>query len=368
VRFTITDAAVFSDAAAWVAKHINPKVHIPVLATLRIDATTTGVRLSAYDYEVSATVDPVPGVEVVEPGTVAVGGAMFAQMCSTVRPERVEADDAGLRLASKRSSARLPVVPVDQLPELPTPPATTVEVHGPELARSITQLAPLCCDPVVKVEISGIRFATPSMPADQALVLDATDRYRVARHELDCTGTLGAPATVPPGPLLAAVKGWGSTGVARLGSDGQVFVISQGARRSTISVIAGAYVDVGTITGEATPCSMEVDGDALKAALKAGSAAARVMDLDLGDVLTVRAADDEKGQRLADWETQLDCQPDLNGGHDTKRVNASFLASCLDAVDGPQVRVGFHEPGGRRLIQLNQGAARQAALMAIRKD
>lgn len=365
MRFTITDAAAFSDAAAWVAKHINPKVHIPVLATVRIDATTTGVRLSAYDYEVSATVDPVPGVEVVEPGVAAVGGAMFAQMCATVRPERVEADDAGLRLASKRSSARLPVVPVDQLPELPTPPATTVEVHGPELARSITQLAPLCCDPAVKVEISGIRFASPGKGV---LRLDATDRYRVTRHEIRVDGALVVDATVPPGPLLAAVKGWGSADVARLGSDGQVFVISQGARRSTISVIAGAYVDVGTITDSPTPCSIEVDGDALKAALKAGSAAARVVDLDLGDVLTVRAADDEKGQRLADWETQLDYQPDLNGGHDTKRVNASFLASCLDAVDGPQVRVGFHEPGGRRLIQLNQGAARQAALMAIRKD
>ena len=367
MKFTVTDPAGFAEQVAWVAKHINPRVHIPILATLRIDAAASGVRLSAYDYEVSASVGPVPGVEVVEPGVVAAGGAMLAQLCATVRPTLVEVDGTGLRLVSNRSKARLPIVPVDQLPELPELPATTVEVEGAGLARSITQLAPLCCDPMVKVEISGIRFATPTMPGDQELVMDATDRYRMARHELDCTGTLGAPATVPPVPLLAAVKGWG-TGVARLGSDGQVFVISQGPRRSTISVISGAYVDVGTITGDATPRSMQVDGGTLRSALKAASAVAQVVDLDLGDVLTVRAADDEKGSRLADWETQLDYQPDLNGEHDSKRVNAGFLASCIEAVEGAQVTFGFHEPGGRRLIQLNQGCSKQAALMAIRKD
>lgn len=364
MKFTIDDPAGFAEHVAWVARHINPKSYNPALATLRIEAAAGGVRLSAYDYEVSASVDPVPGVEVAEPGVVAVGGAMLAQLCATVRPTRIEVDGTGLRLVSKRSNARLPVVPVDQLPELPEPPATTVEVQGGELARSITQLAPLCCNPMVKVEISGIRFASP---ASGALRLDATDRYRVARHELEGVGELSSSATVPPDPLLAAVKGWAGADVARLGSDGQVFVISQGPRRSTISVISGAYVDVGTITGDATPRSMQVDGGTLRSALKAASAVAQVVDLDLGDALTVRAADDEKGPRLADWETQLDYQPDLNGEHDSKRVNVGFLASCIEAVDGAQVTFGFHEPGGRRLIQLNQGCSKQAALMAIRK-
>jgi DNA polymerase-3 subunit beta len=366
MRLKISDAAAFTDAVAWVAKHINPRTHIPVLNTVRLTATEAGFSISAYDYDTSATVHPIPGVIVAEPGGAAVGGVMLAQLAATVRPDRVEVDGGtGLRLTSRRSNARLPLAKTADLPALPDPPKATLAVAGHELARSITQLAPMCCDPTIKVEVSGIHL---HMAGRGLLALEATDRYRMARHLIEVDGDLGVDeVTVPPAPLLAAVRGW-SDAPATIGTTGSIVALAQGPRTTTVSTIASGFPSFDQILDADTPLSMQVDGDQLRAALKAAATAARVVDLDMGEVLTVRAANDEKGERLADWETALDYQPDLSGVEDCKRVNAGFLASCIEAVDGPEVTFGFYGPGGRRLLQVNRGQQRTAALMAIRKD
>ena len=63
------DRDVLAEALAWVARALPTRPVVPVLSGLRLDAGT-GLTLSCFDYEVSATAQIE--AEVGEPGTVIV--------------------------------------------------------------------------------------------------------------------------------------------------------------------------------------------------------------------------------------------------------------------------------------------------------
>ena len=53
MKFTV-ERDVLADGVAWVSRALPLRPPVPVLAGVLIEATATGVKLSSFDYEVSA--------------------------------------------------------------------------------------------------------------------------------------------------------------------------------------------------------------------------------------------------------------------------------------------------------------------------
>src|SRR5579884_1401782 len=78
-----------ADAVAWAARILPQKTQLPVLAGLRLDAGTDGgLRLSGFDYEVSAEAEL--DVTVAEAGAVLVPGRLLADITRSLPDQPVD--------------------------------------------------------------------------------------------------------------------------------------------------------------------------------------------------------------------------------------------------------------------------------------
>ena len=176
---------VLADAVAWAARSLPTRPPLPVLAGLMIEATADGLRLSSFDYEVSARVD-VPA-DVAEPGTILVSGRLLADITRSLpnQPVEVATEDgerkAQLTCGSSRFS--LQTLPREDYPALPAMPDAAGTLPGDVFAAAVAQVAVAVGRDDTLPVLTGIRV---EFEGDR-LVLAATDRYRLAVRELNWT-------------------------------------------------------------------------------------------------------------------------------------------------------------------------------------
>ena len=78
MKFTV-ERDVLAEAVTWTARSLPSRPSIPVLAGVRLEASTSGtLALSSFDYEVSA-VSQI-SADVAEAGTVLVSGRLLAEI------------------------------------------------------------------------------------------------------------------------------------------------------------------------------------------------------------------------------------------------------------------------------------------------
>src|SRR5438067_4523859 len=112
-----------ADAVAWAARILPQKTQLPVLAGLRLDAGSDGgLRLSGFDYEVSAEAEV--DVTVAEAGAALVPGRLLADITRSLPDQPVEISTDGTRAQLICGTARftLPTLPLDEYPSLPSMP------------------------------------------------------------------------------------------------------------------------------------------------------------------------------------------------------------------------------------------------------
>ena len=81
MKFRI-DRDALADAVAWTARSLPQRPPVPVLAGMHIEVTDR-LKLSAFDYEVSAQV--TTDVDVEEPGTALVSGRLLAEISRSLK-------------------------------------------------------------------------------------------------------------------------------------------------------------------------------------------------------------------------------------------------------------------------------------------
>src|SRR5436305_13262606 len=87
---------ILADAVAWAARILPQKTQLPVLAGLRLDAAGGGgLRLSGFDYEVSAEAEL--DVTVSEAGAALVPGRLLADITRSLPDQPVEIATEGSR-------------------------------------------------------------------------------------------------------------------------------------------------------------------------------------------------------------------------------------------------------------------------------
>ena len=196
MRF-IVGRDVLAEAVAWVARSLPSRPVLPILSGLLLEASSDGLTLSCFDYEVSARI--LLDAEIAEAGTALVPGRLLAEITRSLPPLPVEVEDEkdDVTVTCGPASFTLVTLPVKEYPRLPELPRLAGTVDGGVLATAIGQVVPAASRDDTLPVITGVNLEID----DDTIMLVATDRYRLAIRELGWNpahpgnrGTLLVPA------------------------------------------------------------------------------------------------------------------------------------------------------------------------------
>ena len=259
MRF-IVERDVLAEAVAWVARSLPSRPVLPILSGLLLEASSDGLTLSCFDYEVSARI--LLDAEVAEAGTALVPGRLLAEITRSLPPLLVEVEDEkdDVIVTCGPASFTLVTLPVKEYPRLPELPRLAGTVDGGVLATAIGQVAPAASRDDTLPVITGVNLEIDG----DTIRLVATDRYRLAIREFGWNpahagsrATLLVPSKtlsdaarmMTPGVLVRVMMrgepGAGATGANSgdsLRAADAMIGFESGGRRLTTRLIAGEYI------------------------------------------------------------------------------------------------------------------------------
>jgi DNA polymerase-3 subunit beta len=265
----------FSDAVAWASRILPQKAALPVLAGLRIeagDATSGGVRLSGFDYEVSAQADL--DVTVAEAGAVLVPGRLLAEITRSLPSAPIDLATEGSRVVLQCGSSRftLPTLPLEEYPTLPDMPAVSGTVGSDAFAAAVTAVAVAAGRDDALPVLTGIRVEIDG----EQMTLAATDRYRLAVRTLRWQPgepSMQATALVPARTLAEAAKSLTSGAQLSIAlsaaAAGEGLIGLSGGERSTTSrLLDGEFPKYRSLLPDSSTAAATVDVTALSDAVR----------------------------------------------------------------------------------------------------
>lgn len=170
-----------SDAVAWVARSLPTKSTQPILRAIVITADEEGLELAGFDYEISTRVRL--GAEVEHPGKVAVAGKLLAEIVAYMpnQPVEVSTDGNTMKLVGGKARFELPLMSLDDYPQVPDLPETTGQIAPAALTQAVTQVASAAGRDDTLPMLTGIHMEIRG----EKLRLTATDRFRLALRTLE---------------------------------------------------------------------------------------------------------------------------------------------------------------------------------------
>lgn len=170
----------FSNAVAWVARNLPSKVTQPVLRAMLITADDDGLEISGFDYEVSTRVR-IPA-EVHENGQIAVAGKLLSDIVGSLPNKPIELGLQGNTVQFSCGSSRfeLPLIPLDDYPQLPTLPEVTGTINPQLFVEAVNQVAAAAGRDDTLPMLTGVHIEING----EDVQMTATDRFRLAMRTL----------------------------------------------------------------------------------------------------------------------------------------------------------------------------------------
>jgi DNA polymerase III subunit beta len=171
---------VLGDAVSWVARALPIRPVVPVLSGLLLQADGDRLRLSCFDYEVSARAEAP--ADVGEPGGALVPGRLLAEIVKSLPPDDVDVSTTAGMVMLTCGSAEFALVslPLEDYPELPELPDVVGTVDGGLLATAAAQVVPAASRDDTLPMLTGVCLDLDG----PVLTLAATDRYRLAVRQV----------------------------------------------------------------------------------------------------------------------------------------------------------------------------------------
>jgi len=336
-----------ADAVAWAARILPQKSQLPVLAGLRLDATSEGaLRLSGFDYEVSAEAEL--DVMVAEAGSVLVPGRLLADITRSLPGQPVELVTEGTRVQLSCGSARftLPTLPLDEYPTLPDMPEVAGTLGSDAFAAAVSSVAIAAGRDDTLPVLTGVRVEIEG----EDVTLAATDRYRLAVRTLrwqPADPSLQATALVPARTLAEAAKsltaGAEVTLALAAGGTGEgMFGLSGAARRTTTRLLDGEFPKYRSLLPDSSSATASVDTNQLIDAVRRVSlVATRTSPVRLSfsaDGVVLEAGGLDEAEAAESLPASFDGEPL------TIAFNPTYLLDGLGAIDSDEARLAFTAP------------------------
>lgn len=337
----------FAEAVAWTARSLPARPAVPVLAGLRLDVTGHGLRVSGFDYEVSA--EATLDVTADEARTVLVSGRLLAEITRSLPVAPVHLETDGTRAVLTCGSARfaLPTLPVEDYPSLPEMPPAAGTIASDVFASAVGQVFVAAGRDDTLPVLTGVRMEVDG----DLLTLAATDRYRLAVRELRWRpepGAATAVALIPAKTLADAAKTLAGTGVevsVALGTGAQgegMAGFSGGSRRMTTRLLDGEFPKYRSLVPTEFNAVARITTSALADAVKRVSlVAARNAPIRLTfgpDELVLDAGAGDEAQASESLEVSYEGDPM------TIAFNPIYLLDGLGAIESDLARLQFNGP------------------------
>ncbi|MEU9796398.1 DNA polymerase III subunit beta [Streptomyces sparsogenes] len=328
------DQADLAAAVGYTARSLPSRPPVPVLAGLLLDAADRRLRVSAFDYEVSA--DTSAPATVTENGRALISGRLLSDIVSTVRGD-VRLELTGSRMLLKAGSARftLPTLPLEEYPALPDPGPTAGTLPGPALAEAVTQVASAVSKDEALPILTGIGLRHDNKAG--TLTAYATDRYRFAVRTLtwkdanlpDCTTVIPAKA------LTDATKAATDDSTIDLSmptANSGLFTLRTEHHTTTIRAMEGELPKYETLFPTEFTATATVEIAALKAATQRVALVSTKKEgpikltFTTDNTLTLEGGTSDDAQAIDNVDTNLD------GGELTIAFNPTYLTDGLNAL------------------------------------
>ena len=237
----------FNEAVSFVVRVLPQRIPMPILNGILIEADANALRLSVFDYEVSAQVEIVAKVE--KAGRVLVSGRLLSEITAKLPNAPIELSLEGNKvlLTCGASKFNLLTMPVEEYPNLPELPATSITISGEDFAKAVHQIVPAVAKNDHVMTLNGMLFEV----LEKSVSLLGTDRHRMAVKEVPWSGTsdlVGYVSVVPTRTLTEVAKTFGHQGELTLAinNDENRGLIAFKANNRTITslLIKGRYPDV----------------------------------------------------------------------------------------------------------------------------
>ncbi|GAB3206332.1 DNA polymerase III subunit beta [Marinactinospora thermotolerans] len=350
------DRDAFADAVAWTARALPARPAVPVLAGMRLDVSdkaTGQVRLSGFDYEVSARA--AVDVEVEEPGDVLVSGRLLAEIARNLPDHPVELVSEGPRvlLTCGGASFTLLTLPIEDYPALPAMPDPVGSVGGGVFASAVRQVAPAASRDDTLPMLTGIHLAF----SGDSLTLAATDRYRFAvreigwrPHQSGLTTSALVPARTLTDTARSLVAGQ-DVGIAlstvgtaeRPAGHGESMIgFDNAGRRTTTRLIDSEFVTYESRFPKDFAARAQVNAEALTEAVKrvalvADRSTPLMLSFSQGRVvLEAGSGDDAQAREVIEASYMGDDMRVAFGPH--------YFLDGLGAIESDDVHLGFTTP------------------------
>ena len=230
---------VLSEAVSFAVRLLPQRTTLPILGGILIEADANALRLSVFDYEVSAQAEIVAKVET--SGRVLVSGRLLSEIASKLPNAPVEFATDGSKVTVSCGSTKfsLLTMPVEEYPTLPEIPAISGTISGEAFADAVHQVAVAASKDDVTPVLTGVQLET----GEKSISFVATDRYRVALREAAWVASpsgAGSVALVPARTLQEVAKTFGNQGeisIAIAKTDDREMIAFKANNRSVTSLL-----------------------------------------------------------------------------------------------------------------------------------
>ncbi|MEY4060897.1 MAG: hypothetical protein RIQ31_559 [Actinomycetota bacterium] len=230
---------VLSEAVSFAVRLLPQRTTLPILGGILIEADANALRLSVFDYEVSAQAEIVAKVEA--SGRVLVSGRLLSEIASKLPNAPVDFTTDGSKVVVSCGSTKfsLLTMPVEEYPTLPEIPAISGTITGEAFANAVHQVAVAASKDDVTPVLTGVQIEA----GEKSISFVATDRYRVALRDAAWTSNpagVGAIALVPARTLQEVAKTFGNQGEISISitkSDDREMIAFKANNRSVTSLL-----------------------------------------------------------------------------------------------------------------------------------
>ena len=202
---------VLSEAVSFAVKMLPARTTLPILSGVLIEASTEGLTLSSFDYEVSTQTKVAATVD--QPGRVLVSGRLLAEIANRLpnAPVTFETVESRIQVSCGPANFTLLSMPVEEYPTIPQIEGETGVLPAEDFSAAVAQVAVAASRDDVTPVITGVQLEI----SGNSLSLVATDRYRVAIRDIPWESTGGTDvqtALVPARTIQEIGKTFGHSG------------------------------------------------------------------------------------------------------------------------------------------------------------
>jgi DNA polymerase-3 subunit beta len=335
---------------------------LPVLSGVRAELTGSHLQLTGSDLDLTISV----GIEVAGDGDgVAVIPARLAsEIVRALEPGAVEVDADGdeAHIVAGRSQFAIRVLPADEYPRLPEPPAEAVTLATADLAAALRQVVPAASSDDSRPILTGVLVAAE----EGGLRLVATDSYRLAVRDLPGASVLreGQSVLVPSRALSELGRALGSSEqlTLRLGERDASFEVE--GTRLTTRLIEGDFPNYRGLIPSSYPNRLTVGREPLLEALRRVKLLAREatpVRLSMKpDGLELVAVTQDVGQAHEELDAKYE------GSELTVAFNPEYLLDGIEVAPGDEVSIETVDALKPAVIRSTEGVDFLYLLMPVR--